>query len=60
MSQPTSPVASDAEPIIRIEAVNKWFDTFQVLNNINLTVRAGSEARFATALTLRRPSAIAT
>ncbi|MDD2882373.1 MAG: amino acid ABC transporter ATP-binding protein [Rhodoferax sp.] len=38
----TSPaVALDAEPIIRIEAVDKWFGKFQVLTNINLSVRAG-------------------
>ena len=33
--------AQDADPIIRIEAVNKWYGTFQVLTNIDLTVRAG-------------------
>ncbi len=31
----------DAEPIIRIEAVDKWFGKFQVLTDINLNVRAG-------------------
>jgi polar amino acid transport system ATP-binding protein len=29
------------EPIIRIEAVDKWFGHFQVLSDINLTVAAG-------------------
>ena len=30
-----------AEPIIRIEALDKWFGPFQVLTDINLAVRAG-------------------
>ncbi len=30
-----------AEPIIRIEAVDKWYGKFQVLTDINLNVRAG-------------------
>ena len=29
------------EPIIRIEAVNKWYGTFQVLTDIDLSVRPG-------------------
>ncbi|NML85043.1 amino acid ABC transporter ATP-binding protein [Polaromonas sp.] len=33
--------ATGAEPIIRIEAVDKWFGQFQVLTNINLEVAAG-------------------
>ena len=33
--------AAAAEPIIRIEAVDKWFGHFQVLSDINLTVAAG-------------------
>ena len=37
----SSPPVHGAEPIIRIEAVNKWFDQFQVLTNIDLNVRAG-------------------
>ncbi len=38
----SSPAAAPAaEPIIRIEAVDKWFGKFQVLTNINLNVRAG-------------------
>ncbi len=37
----SSPPAPGAEPIIRIEAVNKWFDQFQVLTDIDLNVRAG-------------------
>ena len=28
-------------PIIRMEGVNKWFDSFQVLTDIDLSVRAG-------------------
>jgi polar amino acid transport system ATP-binding protein len=36
-----APTTSGSEPIIRIEAVNKWFGKFQVLNNINLMVAAG-------------------
>jgi len=32
---------SPAEPIIRIEAVEKWYGAFQVLTDINLTVRSG-------------------
>ena len=39
--QPPSPSAPDAEPIIRIQAVDKWFGKFQVLTDINLNVRAG-------------------
>jgi polar amino acid transport system ATP-binding protein len=39
--QPSSPSAPDAEPIIRIEAVDKWFGQFQVLTGINLNVRPG-------------------
>jgi polar amino acid transport system ATP-binding protein len=39
--QSPSPSAPDAEPIIRIQAVDKWFGQFQVLTNINLNVRAG-------------------
>jgi polar amino acid transport system ATP-binding protein len=33
--------AAAAEPIIRIEAVDKWFGHFQVLSDINLSVAAG-------------------
>ena len=29
------------QPIIRMEGVNKWFDSFQVLTDIDLSVRAG-------------------
>ena len=29
------------EPIIRMEAVNKWYGEFQVLTGIDLSVRAG-------------------
>jgi polar amino acid transport system ATP-binding protein len=38
-----SPLPADAvaQPIIRIEAVDKWFGKFQALTNINLSVRAG-------------------
>jgi polar amino acid transport system ATP-binding protein len=32
---------SGSEPIIRIEALDKWFGHFQVLSDINLAVRAG-------------------
>ncbi len=39
--QPPAPDAPGAEPIIRIEAVDKWFGKFQVLTDINLNVRAG-------------------
>ncbi len=28
-------------PIIRVEGVNKWYDSFQVLTDINLSVRPG-------------------
>jgi general L-amino acid transport system ATP-binding protein len=31
------------DPIIRIEAVDKWFGEFQVLRNINLAVRSGEK-----------------
>ncbi|HEY9224042.1 MAG TPA: ATP-binding cassette domain-containing protein, partial [Variovorax sp.] len=30
-----------AEPIIRLEGVNKWYGEFQVLTGIDLAVRAG-------------------
>ncbi len=33
--------AAAGEPIIRVEAVDKWFGDFQVLTDINLEVRAG-------------------
>ena len=36
-----NPSATAVEPIIRIEAVDKWFGNFQVLTDINLNVRAG-------------------
>ncbi|MFM9900106.1 MAG: amino acid ABC transporter ATP-binding protein [Polaromonas sp.] len=36
-----SPAAPEAPPIIRLEAVDKWFGKFQVLTQINLDVRAG-------------------
>ncbi|ABM36802.1 amino acid ABC transporter ATP-binding protein [Polaromonas naphthalenivorans] len=35
------PAAAGAEPIIRIEAVDKWYGKFQVLTGINLNVAAG-------------------
>ncbi|MFZ2295054.1 MAG: amino acid ABC transporter ATP-binding protein [Polaromonas sp.] len=40
MQSPT-PAHVGAEPIIRIEAVDKWFGQFQVLTDINLSVAAG-------------------
>ena len=33
--------ADDLAPIIRIEAVNKWYGDFQVLTDLDLSVRAG-------------------
>ncbi|MDP3618025.1 MAG: amino acid ABC transporter ATP-binding protein [Rhodoferax sp.] len=36
-----SPAAAAVEPIIRMEAVDKWFGKFQVLSQIDLTVAAG-------------------
>ena len=36
-----SPASAAAEPIIRMEGVDKWFGKFQVLTDINLNVRAG-------------------
>ncbi|MGA8786275.1 MAG: ATP-binding cassette domain-containing protein, partial [Polaromonas sp.] len=39
--QSTTPAHVGAEPIIRIEAVDKWFGQFQVLTDINLSVAAG-------------------
>ena len=40
---PTSRLSSTdtAAPIIRVEAVDKWYGQFQVLTNINLSVKAG-------------------
>lgn len=35
------PGSSGGDPIIRIEAVEKWYGAFQVLADINLAVRAG-------------------
>ena len=32
---------ADTAPIIRMQGVNKWFDSFQVLTDINLSVRPG-------------------
>jgi polar amino acid transport system ATP-binding protein len=40
MPSPGTPPVG-AEPIIRIEAVDKWFGKFQVLTDINLSVAAG-------------------
>ena len=37
----TDALPSSAEPIIRMDAVNKWFGQFQVLTDIHLDVRAG-------------------
>ena len=39
--QTRPPASAGAEPIIRIEAVDKWFGQFQVLTHINLAVAAG-------------------
>ena len=36
-----TPSTSSTQPIIRIEAVNKWYSSFQVLTDINLQVQAG-------------------
>ena len=36
-----TPSTSSTQPIIRIEAVNKWYGSFQVLTDIHLDVRAG-------------------
>jgi polar amino acid transport system ATP-binding protein len=41
MQSSTPAGAGGAEPIIRIEAVDKWFGKFQVLTGINLNVAAG-------------------
>ncbi len=41
MTDATPSVHASAEPIIHIEAVDKWFGQFQVLSDINLQVRAG-------------------
>ena len=35
----TTPVGTP--PIIHMEGVNKWYDSFQVLTDIDLSVRAG-------------------
>ncbi len=39
--QSPAPPTGGSEPIIRMEAVDKWFGKFQVLSDINLTVAAG-------------------
>ncbi|WP_349277021.1 amino acid ABC transporter ATP-binding protein [Polaromonas hydrogenivorans] len=39
--QSSRAAAAGAEPIIRIEAVDKWYGKFQVLTGINLNVAAG-------------------
>ena len=36
-----TPSTSSTQPIIRIEAVNKWYGSFQVLTDIHLQVQAG-------------------
>jgi len=41
MTDLTETAQASAGPIIRIEAVDKWFGHFQVLTDINLQVRAG-------------------
>ncbi len=41
MQTPTRAPVAGAEPIIRIEAVDKWYGQFQVLTHINLSVAAG-------------------
>ena len=41
MQNPSTTVPAGAEPIIRIEAVDKWFGKFQALTNISLEVAAG-------------------
>lgn len=40
-NQSVAPADTGVEPIIRVEAVDKWFGKFQVLTNINLNVRVG-------------------
>ena len=40
MSDAVTPPAG-TEPIIRLDAVNKWYGTFQVLTDIDLSVRVG-------------------
>lgn len=41
-ARPINPSNADAAtPIIRMEAVDKWYGQFQVLTNINLNVKAG-------------------
>lgn len=35
------PVATSAEPVVEIRHLSKWFDAFQVLKDVNLTVRHG-------------------
>jgi polar amino acid transport system ATP-binding protein len=37
----TDAAAAQADPIIRFEAVSKWYGSFQVLADIDLSVRAG-------------------
>ena len=37
----TDPASSAADPIIRMTDVNKWYDKFHVLTDINLTVKRG-------------------
>ena len=39
--QSPAPAAAGTEPIIRIEAVDKWYGKFQVLTGINLNVAPG-------------------
>jgi general L-amino acid transport system ATP-binding protein len=41
MERPAHVIAPDADDIIRIEGLNKWFGDFHVLRDISLTVKRG-------------------
>ena len=41
MATGAAAAAEGGGPIIRITGLNKWFDDFQVLKNISLTVNLG-------------------
>src|ERR1700681_1962691 len=42
-SVPDQPVSAVVPPMVAMEGVEKWYDKFKALTDINLTVRAGEK-----------------
>ena len=40
---PTQPIPAVAPPMVAMESVDKWYDNFKALSDINLTVRTGEK-----------------